>query len=86
MEQAIYLILDRINNADDYPVTWYQLDRMFRARGLHDQLDQLIPILNSLEKDGLIVKKANDDKPEILYLTESGTRELARLSALYEGE
>ena len=54
MEQVIYKILNRINVNND-PVTWYQLDRMFRSNNLHSYLKDLTSILNKLENDGLIV-------------------------------
>lgn len=82
-EYVIYKILNRIhfNNGS---VTWYQLDRMLRGNELNNYLKDLISILNRLEKDGLIIQKSNDEKPELLSLTDLGLTELNKLKTMYE--
>jgi hypothetical protein len=85
MEKAIYLILRRIylNNG---PVTWYQLARMLKSRGLHEYTDGLNITLKKLENEGLILQKYNDGKPMLLSLTEKGNSELERLKLIYDKE
>lgn len=83
IEYVTYKILNRIH-LNNGPVTWYQLDRMLRGNDLNNYLKDLISILNRLEKDGLIIQKSNDEKPELLSLTDLGLTELNKLKTMYE--
>jgi DNA-binding PadR family transcriptional regulator len=85
MKQLTYLILNAISVGRG-PVTWYQLERMYRSRGLQKYLDKLDQLLDKLIREEMIIQKDNDGKPKILTITEKGQEELNRLKDIYRDD